>query len=84
MHVRHYDLEPIEEDYRKLTAKDDLSAIERLKTFFETVRYELRMDAEVIFEYRHDNEPMTMRILRTEKDLDRWLEAKFIRLGEFL
>jgi hypothetical protein len=84
MEIRHYDLQPVEDDYRKLTAQDDRSAAERLKNFFETVRYELRMDAEVVFEYRHDkNEPMTMRILRTEKDLDRWIEAKFTRLREF-
>jgi hypothetical protein len=85
MEIRHYDLQPVEEDYRKLTAQDDRSAAERLKNFFETIRYELRMDAEVIFEYRHDNDsPMVMRILRNEKDLDRWIESKFTRLKEFL
>jgi hypothetical protein len=27
-------------------------------------------------------EPILMRILRNEKDLDRWVEQRFIRLGE--
>jgi hypothetical protein len=83
--THRYDLQPLEDDYRSLTALDDKNAAERMKNFLETVRYELRMDAEVIFEYRHDaNEPMIMRILKTEKDLDRWIEARFIRLSEYL
>ncbi len=82
--IHHYDLQPLEDDYRSLTALDDKNAAERLKNFLETVRYELRMDTEVIFEYRHDaEEPMVMRILKTEKDLDRWIEARFMRLAEF-
>jgi hypothetical protein len=77
-------LQPLEEDYRKLTAMGNLEAVARMKVLIETVRYELRMDAEVIFEYRDGlPEPMVMRILKTEKDLDRWVESRFIRLGEF-
>lgn len=82
--IHRYDLQPLEDDYRSLTALDDKNAAERLKNFLETVRYELRMDTEVIFEYRHDaDEPMVMRILKNEKDLDRWIEARFMRLAEF-
>ncbi len=82
--VHRYDLQPLEDDYRSLTALDDKSAAERLKNFLETVRYELKMDIEIIFEYRHDaEEPMVMRVLKTEKDLDRWVESRFIRLSEF-
>ncbi|MEO5642636.1 MAG: hypothetical protein ABIQ40_17340 [Bacteroidia bacterium] len=82
--THRYDLQPLEDDYRSLTALDDKNAAERLKNFLETVRYELRMDTEVIFEYRHDaDEPMVMRVLKNEKDLDRWIEARFIRLAEF-
>ena len=84
MPVHRYDLQPLEDDYRSLTALDDYNAAERLKNFLETVRYELRMDIEIIFEYRHDDEPMVMRVLKTEKDLDRWIEARFMRLSEFL
>lgn len=84
MPVQRYDLQPLEDDYRSLTARDDRSAALRMKNFLETVRYELRMDTEVIFEYRHDaDEPMVMRILKNEKDLDRWIESRFIRLSEF-
>jgi hypothetical protein len=84
MPVHRYDLQPLEDDYRSLTALDDKNAAERMKNFLQTVRYELRMDTEVIFEYRHDgDEPMVMRILKTEKDLDRWIEARFMRLSEF-
>ena len=75
--IRRYDLQPLEDDYRQLT-------VARIKVLFATVRYELRMDAEVIFEYRDGlDEPMVMRILKSEKDLDRWVESRFIRLGEF-
>ncbi|CAN5173159.1 hypothetical protein BH09BAC5_BH09BAC5_21150 [soil metagenome] len=85
MEVHHYDLQPLEDDYRSLTALDDHSAATRLKDFLATVRYELKMDIEIIFEYRHDaQEPMVMRILKTEKDLDRWIEARFMRLADFL
>lgn len=82
--IRRYDLQPLEDDYRQLTAMGNLDAVARIKVLFATVRYELRMDAEVIFEYRDGlDEPMVMRILKSEKDLDRWLESRFIRLGEF-
>ncbi len=84
MMIRKYDLQPLEDHYRKLTAQDDRSAAEKLKNFLETIRYELRMDAEVIMEYRYGlDEPMVMRILRSEKDLDRWIESRFPRLAEF-
>ncbi|MCX6312702.1 MAG: hypothetical protein NT084_13850 [Bacteroidetes bacterium] len=82
--IRHYDLQLLEDDYRELTARGNLDAAERMKVLIATVRYELRMDAEVIFEYRHGlDEPMVMRILKNEKDLDRWVESRFIRLSEF-
>lgn len=83
--VRRYDLQLLEDDYRQLTALGNYDAAERMKVLIATVRYELRMDAEVIFEYRDGlEEPLVMRILKTEKDLDRWVESKFIRLGEFV
>lgn len=83
--VRRYDLQPLEDDYRKLTALGNRDAAERIKNFFGTVRYELRMDMEVIFEYRNEvDNPMIMRILKNEKDLDRWIEARFMRLAEFV
>lgn len=82
--VRRYDLQPLEDDYRQLTAHGNSGAAERLKNFLETIRYELRMGSEVIFEYRNDEEnPLVMRILKNEKDLDRWMEARFSRLSEF-
>ena len=82
--VRRYDLQVLEDDYRKLTALGNLDAAERIKNFLGTVRYELRMDMEVIFEYRNDEEnPMVMRVLKNEKDLDRWIDARFMRLHEY-
>ena len=82
--TRKYDLQPLEDDYRKLTALGNKDAAERVKNFLETVRYELRMHSEVIFEYRDGmEEPMIMRILKNEKDLDRWIESRFARLKEF-
>ena len=48
-----------------------------------TIRYDLRMDDEVVIEYRAGFDiPMVMRIIKTEKDLDRWLEQRFVRLSE--
>jgi hypothetical protein len=83
--IRRYDLQTLEDDYRKLTAMGNRDAAERIKNFLGTVRYELRMDMEVIFEYRQeDHEPMVMRILKNEKDLDRWIESRFMRLAEFV
>lgn len=82
--VHRYDLQPLEDDYRKLTALGQADAAERMKVMIESIRYELRMDAEVIFEYRNgEDEPIIMRILKSEKDLDRWVESRFIRLADF-
>ena len=82
--TRRYDLQPLEDEYRKLTAQRDRYAVQKLRALIETIRYDLRMDAEVIMEYRDGcDEPMVMRILRNEKDLDRWVEQRFIRLAEF-
>ena len=81
--TRRYDLQPLEDEYRKLTAQGDRDAVQKLRAMIETIRYDLRMDAEVIMEYRDGfDEPMVMRILRNEKDLDRWVEQRFIRLAE--
>ncbi len=82
--TRRYDLQILEDDYRQLTALGNMGSAERIKNFLGTVRYELRMDMEVIFEYRNDAEnPMVMRVLKTEKDLDRWIQSRFMRLAEF-
>ena len=82
--VQRYDLEELENDYRNLTAKGDREAALRMKSFLDTIRYDLRMEMEVILEYRSGMEkPLVMRILRNEKDLDRWVAQRFVRLGEF-
>jgi hypothetical protein len=42
------------------------------------------MDLEVHMEYSDGMDaPLVMRILRTEKDLDRWVEQRFVRLMEY-
>jgi hypothetical protein len=82
--TRRYDLEEVELDYRKLTAQGEKAAAIRIKSFLNGVRYDLRMDSEVILEYRQGfDEPMVMRILRTEEDLDRFVQQRFNRLDEF-
>ena len=82
--IRRYDLQPLEDDYRQLTTSGNVDSLERIRKILGTVRYELRMDMEIVFEYRNDIEnPMVMRVLKTEKDLDRWLESRFVRLEEF-
>ncbi|MBI3509967.1 MAG: hypothetical protein HY064_04835 [Bacteroidetes bacterium] len=83
--TRHYDLQPLEDDYRKLTALNEKESAARMHNVLESVRYELRMGAEIIFEYRDGMEtPMIMRIIKNEKDLDRWIETRFARLAEFI
>jgi hypothetical protein len=82
--TRRYELEELEGDYRKLTALGDRNAAGRIHGMIESFRYDLRMEAEVVLEYRHGlDEPLIMRVLRTEKDLDRWLAQRFPRLEEF-
>jgi hypothetical protein len=82
--IRRYDLQPLEDEYRKLTAQGNIEAVQKLRSMIENIRYDLRMDSEVMMEYRIGfEEPMIMRILRSEKDLDRWVEQRFIRLSEF-
>ena len=82
--LRKYDLEPLESDYRKLTAQGDRSAAARMKSLLDSIRYDLRMEFEVQMEYRDGFEtPMVMRILHNERDLDRWVAQRFIRLEEF-
>lgn len=82
--TRYYELEVLEDDYRKLTTSGDRAAAARMRGLIESIRYDLRMDEEVIMEYRTGmDEPMVMRILRNERDLDRWVEQRFVRLSEF-
>jgi hypothetical protein len=82
--TRRYDLQELETDYREMTARNDLSAKARVKSIIATIRYDLRMGIQVIMEYRDGfDEPMIMRQLEQERDLDRWISQRFIRLEEF-
>lgn len=82
--IRRYDLQPLEDDYRKLTAQGDTAAAMRLKTAIGLIRYDLRMGMEVVLEYRDGMDvPMVMRQIHNERDLDRWIAQRFIRLEEF-
>lgn len=82
--TRKYDLEELEHHYRTLTAKSDGEAVQRIRTILASIRYDLSNNEEVIMEYRSGfDSPMVMRILRNEKDLDRWVEQRFTRLGEY-
>ncbi|HLG03407.1 MAG TPA: hypothetical protein VI731_07410 [Bacteroidia bacterium] len=81
---RRYDLSDLENEYRRLTALGETLAAERIRAMLASMRYDLRMEAEVILEYREGlEEPLVMRVLRTEKDLDRWVTQRFARLEEF-
>lgn len=82
--IRRYDLQPLEDDYRKLTAQGDQEAGIRVKNAIQALRYDLRMSMEILMEYRDGmDEPMVMRIIKNEKDLDRWVSQRFSRLEEF-
>lgn len=82
--TRKYDLNELESHYRKLTTHGDTDAGKKMRSILANIRYDLENDTEVIMEYREGMEPaMVMRILRNEKDLERWIEQKFTRLKEF-
>jgi hypothetical protein len=76
------DLAQLEDDYRLAFTRDDATALQRLKAAIETMRYELRMDTTIQLEYPNDDEPLVMRIISTEKDLERWIGQRFLRLTE--
>jgi hypothetical protein len=80
--IRH-DLNRLEDDYRLAFTRNDAGALQRLQAAISTMRYELRMDNILQLEYPNpDNEPLVMRIIQNEKDFDRWLGQRFIRLTE--
>lgn len=82
--IRKYDLQDLETEYRKLTTQNDREAAARMRSMLALLRYDVNNETEVHMEYRDGlPEPILMRIIRTEKDLDRWVEQRFVRLGEF-
>jgi hypothetical protein len=82
--IRKYDLEELESEYRKLTTSGEQDAAAKMRSIFALLRYDLNNEKEVHMEYRSGlQEPILMRIIKTEKDLDRWIEQRFIRLAEF-
>ena len=81
--VKKYDLNELEAEYRRFTTNGDPEAVAKMKSILAVVRYDLSNESVVHMEYRDGlPEPILMRILRNEKDLDRWVEQRFIRLGE--
>lgn len=82
--IRKYDLQELETEYRKLTTQNDVDAAARMRSIIALLRYDVNNETEVHMEYRDGLvEPILMRIIRTEKDLDRWVEQRFVRLAEF-
>ncbi|MCU0433313.1 MAG: hypothetical protein MUC87_07665 [Bacteroidia bacterium] len=79
--IRH-DLDQLEDDYRLAFTRNDEYALQRLKSAIATMRYELRMDNTIQLEYPNHDEPLVMRIIQNEKDFDRWIDQRFIRLTE--
>jgi hypothetical protein len=77
------DLENLEEWYRFYTTQHNIEARAKLVSALDRLRYEIRMGANVHLEYTTGMpEPMLMRVLQNEKDLERWVESRFIRLTE--
>lgn len=81
MTIQH-NLSQLEDDYRLAFTRNDQLALQRLKAMLTTIRYELRMDNSIQLEYPNDDEPLVMRILNSEADLDRWIGQRFIRLSD--
>jgi hypothetical protein len=82
--VRKYNLEELEQHYRRLTTQGDIESAQRMQSIIANIRYDLANKQEVFMEYTEGMDtPLVMRILKTEKDLDRWVEQRFIRLGEY-
>ncbi|GAB4150490.1 MAG: hypothetical protein Fur0041_23080 [Bacteroidia bacterium] len=78
-----YDLSEIEDLYRKYAAKDDQESFQKMQSILNAIRYDLRMDIPVQLEYREGlDEPMVMRKLSNERDLERWIDQRFIRFRE--
>jgi hypothetical protein len=79
-----YDLQPLEELYRDATARGKRESAAKLRQSLEEFRYELRLGRTLLLEYRQvDDEPLIMRQIFSEADLDRWIGTRFPRLGEF-
>ena len=82
--TKKYELELLEDEYRELTTNSNLDSAARMRTILAHIRYDLANELEVHMQYQQGlDEPILMRILRTEKDLDRWVEQRFVRLSEF-
>jgi hypothetical protein len=82
--IHRYDLQELENNYRDMTARNDMAAASRMKNLIAIIRYDLRMGLHVLLEYRDGmDQPMVMRQLLHEKDLDRWISQRFMRLEEF-
>ncbi|MGL4597049.1 MAG: hypothetical protein ACRCYO_05960 [Bacteroidia bacterium] len=79
------DLENLEEWYRFFTTQNNTEARGKLQAALDRLRYEIRMGSNIHLEYTTGMpEPMLMRVIQTEKDLERWIDSRFIRLGESL
>lgn len=82
--IRKYDLQVLESEYRRLTASGDLGALEKMRSILAMLRYDVNNGSTVHMEYQDGlPEPILMRIIRNEKDLDRWVEQRFVRLNEY-
>lgn len=74
----------LETEYRRLTTNGDMGALEKMRSIIAMLRYDVNNETVVHMEYRDGlPEPILMRIIHTEKDLDRWVEQRFMRLQEF-
>lgn len=82
--IRKYDLQVLESEYRKLNANGDIGALEKMRSIIAMLRYDVNNETIVHMEYRDGlPEPILMRIIYNEKDLDRWVEQRFVRLSEY-
>jgi hypothetical protein len=76
--VQHIDLNELEETYRLWATRGDAEAQKLFLSKITQFEYEARMGNELIFRYTSGlEEPLVMRVVKNDKDLERFLKQRF-------
>jgi hypothetical protein len=76
--VQYIDLNELEETYRLWATRSDVEAEKHFLSKITQFEYEARMGNELIFRYTSGlDEPLVMRVVKNEKDLERFLKQRF-------
>ena len=76
--VQNIDLNELEETYRQWATRGDTQAEKLFLSKITQFEYEARMGNELVFRYTSGlEEPLVMRVVKNEKDLERFLKQRF-------